>query len=222
MFVGEAPGRKEDKKNEPFVGPAGKKLNEILENIGIPQSWCRFENIVRCVPWKDERNHRKGVRPPKADEITACRRYLELAISKYRPVFIVPLGMSAINFFLPQAKTVGKSRQKRHFVEVPTLKYRYERCVTVTGEDYGARTEGQMKKALASAIRDGYQDLKCEEFTLWPSYHPSAILRSGENKPKHGKFSMSAEALEQMLTEDLRYLYLKARTIVEDNITFRP
>lgn len=100
MFVGIAPGWQEDRDGECFVGKSGKKVEEMLKNVNIPLGDVRFENLVRCVPWKNP--HDKGkVRDPSAEEIEACHHYLLSAISKYEPDIIVPLGKPPTFFFLP-------------------------------------------------------------------------------------------------------------------------
>jgi DNA polymerase len=69
VFVGEAPGEKEDLSGKPFVGRAGRMLDRLLEEEGLPRDSIMITNTVKCRP--------PGNRRPKADEVLACRPYLE-------------------------------------------------------------------------------------------------------------------------------------------------
>ncbi|MDD1755772.1 MAG: uracil-DNA glycosylase [Methanomassiliicoccales archaeon] len=69
VFVGEAPGEKEDLSGKPFVGRAGRMLDRLLEEEGLPRDSIMITNTVKCRP--------PGNRRPKADEVLACRLYLE-------------------------------------------------------------------------------------------------------------------------------------------------
>jgi len=92
-FLGEAPGESEDLLKEPFVGPAGKKLDDILEAaIAKSQTFLRLAifNVVGCFPRTDE-----GFRQPAKDEIEACRPRLEDFLSFSKPRLIVTLGRIA-------------------------------------------------------------------------------------------------------------------------------
>ena len=69
MFIGEAPGRNEDEEGRPFVGAAGRILNDLLKKVGIERSQVFITNIVKCRPPNN--------RVPKEDELNACRPYLD-------------------------------------------------------------------------------------------------------------------------------------------------
>jgi uracil-DNA glycosylase family 4 len=85
VVVGEAPGRQEDLKGEPFVGPAGEMLDKMLENVlGLPRSAVYICNVVKCRP-PDNRN-------PLPDEVAACAPYLERQIRSARPKLLLVLG----------------------------------------------------------------------------------------------------------------------------------
>lgn len=89
MFVGEAPGVKEDLQGSPFVGPSGKLLDQLIEELGIKDYY--ITNVVKHIP-------RKGstVRPPTQEEITSCIPYLEREIELLKPRLIVALGSTAV------------------------------------------------------------------------------------------------------------------------------
>jgi len=92
LFVGEAPGRQEDKKGRPFVGRAGKLLDELLEEIGLEREEVYITNIVLCRPPKN--------RNPKDPEIKNCTGYLDSHIRIVDPDIIVPLGSFATSYIL--------------------------------------------------------------------------------------------------------------------------
>ena len=94
MFFGEAPGREEDVRGEPFVGRAGRILDKAIESAGAERSKVYVGNIVKCRPL----NNRK----PRSDEIDTCTSlYLESEISTVKPRVICALGQTAANHFLP-------------------------------------------------------------------------------------------------------------------------
>lgn len=93
MFIGEAPGRKEDLTGEPFVGAAGKFLNVMLESIGLQRDDVFITSIIKHRP-PDNRD-------PKPAEIKACVPYLLEQIRLINPKIIVLLGRHAMGYFLP-------------------------------------------------------------------------------------------------------------------------
>lgn len=93
MFVGgEAPGYWEDQKGLPFVGRAGKVLDELLEEIGLSRDEIYITNIVKCRPPEN--------RDPTEEEIKACSPYLDRQIDIIRPKVIVPLGRHSMRYIL--------------------------------------------------------------------------------------------------------------------------
>jgi len=94
MFFGEAPGKEEDARGEPFVGRAGRVLDQAIEKAGANRSQVYVGNIVKCRP----PNNRK----PRSDEIETCTSlYLEYEIRAVKPTVICALGQTAANHFLP-------------------------------------------------------------------------------------------------------------------------
>ena len=87
MFVGEGPGEQEDLQGEPFVGPAGKLLDDMLEMIGLDRSRVYIGNMVKCRPPMN--------RDPEEAELAACRPWLEQQMALVRPKIIVCLGRIA-------------------------------------------------------------------------------------------------------------------------------
>ena len=87
LFVGEGPGEQEDLQGEPFVGAAGKLLDDMLSIIDLGRHNCYIANIVKCRPPKN--------RDPHDDEQDACIRYLRNQVALIRPKIIVCLGRVA-------------------------------------------------------------------------------------------------------------------------------
>ena len=96
MFIGEAPGRNEDLLKRPFVGRAGKLLDEALKEIGWPRESVYITNIVKRRPPEN--------RDPFPDEIEAYKPYLTRQIEIINPSLIATLGRFSMNYFLPEAK----------------------------------------------------------------------------------------------------------------------
>lgn len=95
MFIGEAPGKVEDRLGRPFVGPAGKFLDELLESIGLGRKSVFIANMVKCRPPEN--------RDPQEDEMETCRQWLDKQIEIINPKVFVPLGRYALAKFLPTA-----------------------------------------------------------------------------------------------------------------------
>lgn len=103
LFIGEGPGFNEDKQGRPFVGQAGRLLDQLLEEIGLTRSAVFVTNVVKCRPPKN--------RDPEAAEIAACEPFLAEQIEGIRPKLIVTLGRFAMQYFLPGA-AMGRSHGK--------------------------------------------------------------------------------------------------------------
>lgn len=111
MFIGEAPGRSEDEKGKPFVGAAGRILDDLLKKVGIERSQVFITNIVKCRPPNN--------RVPEEDELIACRPYLDRQIALIKPKVICILGRTAYSSILGgssitanRGKIVERSGQK--------------------------------------------------------------------------------------------------------------
>lgn len=95
MFVGEAPGYWEDVKARPFIGAAGKLLDELLSEIGLSRGDIYIANILKCRP-SDNRD-------PSSDEVAACTPFLNRQIQIIGPRLIVTLGRHATSYILSEA-----------------------------------------------------------------------------------------------------------------------
>lgn len=96
VFVGEAPGKKEDEQGRPFVGAAGKFLNEMLGNIGIKRDDVYITNIVKYRP-PDNRD-------PRPEEKQAFWPFLVRQLNVIQPKLVVTLGRHSMGYFLPNIK----------------------------------------------------------------------------------------------------------------------
>lgn len=96
MFIGEAPGQKEDALGRPFVGAAGKFLNEMLASINLKREDVYIANIVKCRPPEN--------RDPLPEEVAACWPWLLEQIQIIQPKLIVTLGRHSMKIFFPKQK----------------------------------------------------------------------------------------------------------------------
>jgi len=106
MLVGEAPGYWEDVKGRPFVGAAGKILDEMLSKAGISRSAVYITNVVRCRPPEN--------RDPLLSEIETCTPYLDRQIKIIKPKFMVTLGRHAASYILAKAGIETEGITKIH------------------------------------------------------------------------------------------------------------
>lgn len=109
MIVGEAPGQEEDRRGEPFVGRAGKLLDEMLLSLELDRGSVFIANILKCRPPNN--------RDPQADEATSCRSYLERQIDFVAPKVIIAVGRIAAQHLLNTDEPIGRMRGKRHMLE---------------------------------------------------------------------------------------------------------
>jgi DNA polymerase len=96
MFIGEGPGFHENEQGRPFVGAAGKFLDELLASIHMKRADVFITNVVKCRP--------PGNRDPLPEELEACNDYLERQLQAINPKVIVTLGRFSMAHFLPNAK----------------------------------------------------------------------------------------------------------------------
>src|ERR687896_2528294 len=99
MLVGEQPGDREDREGRPFVGPAGRLLDEALEEAGIDRSLAYVTNVVKHFKWT-ARGKRRIHAQPSWGEIAACRPWLEAELAVVRPRVLVCLGATAAQALL--------------------------------------------------------------------------------------------------------------------------
>ncbi|HHX58767.1 MAG TPA: uracil-DNA glycosylase [Candidatus Moranbacteria bacterium] len=96
MFIGEGPGKNEDEQGRPFVGAAGKLLDQLIESISLKREDVYIANIVKCRPPNN--------RDPLPEEVATCWPWLEKQIFSIKPKLIIPLGRHSLARFLPNAQ----------------------------------------------------------------------------------------------------------------------
>jgi DNA polymerase len=96
MFIGEGPGFHENEQGRPFVGAAGKFLDQLLAQAGVTRAEVWIGNVVKCRPPEN--------RDPLPEELAACDKYLERQIETINPSIIVTLGRFSMGKFMPGAK----------------------------------------------------------------------------------------------------------------------
>jgi uracil-DNA glycosylase len=111
MFVGEQPGDREDREGKPFVGPAGRVLDNALEEAGIDRGDAYVTNVVKHFKWIPKGKRRIHQRP-NSEEITACRPWLEAELQVVKPKVMVCLGATAARALLGSDFRVTQDRGK--------------------------------------------------------------------------------------------------------------
>jgi DNA polymerase len=109
LIIGEAPGADEDRLGEPFVGRAGKLLDEMLAAIGLDRSRAYIANILKCRPPNN--------RDPKPEEVEACLPFLRRQIELMRPKIVLVVGRVAAQTLLHSHEPVGRLRGRVHRLE---------------------------------------------------------------------------------------------------------
>ncbi len=106
MVIGEAPGADEDQQGEPFVGPAGQLLNNMLLAIGYKRGQVYIANILKCQP--------PGDRDPQPEEVSQCESYLQRQIEMVKPKVILAVGRIAAHNLMKVETPIGKMRGKKY------------------------------------------------------------------------------------------------------------
>jgi DNA polymerase len=132
MIIGEAPGAEEDRRGEPFVGRAGKLLDEMLLAIGEKRESVFIANILKCRPPNN--------RDPSADEAASCRPYLDRQIELVGPKIVLAVGRIAAQQLLQSDAPVGRMRGKVHQLGATPLVVTYHPA-------YLLRSPSQKRKA---------------------------------------------------------------------------
>jgi uracil-DNA glycosylase len=109
VLVGEQPGDQEDLDGRPFVGPAGRLLDQALEEAGIDRKLAYVTNVVKHFKWQP-RGKRRIHQKPNAAEIAACRPWLDAELSVVKPKALVCLGATAAQALLGRQFRVSKER----------------------------------------------------------------------------------------------------------------
>jgi DNA polymerase len=145
MFIGEAPGRDEDLKGEPFVGRAGKLLDSILTAMELTRQDVYIGNILKCRP-PDNRD-------PQPDEMRECMPYLKEQIRLIKPRFICALGRIAAHGLLDTTTPLGRLRGKWHRFEGIPLIVTYHPAALLRFQQYKRPTWEDMQTLMAEYER---------------------------------------------------------------------
>lgn len=106
LIIGEAPGAEEDRQGEPFVGRAGKLLNEMLRAIGLQRETVYIANILKCRPPNN--------RDPRPEEVVSCEPWLKGQIELLQPRVILAVGRIAAQNLLKRDERIGAMRGRRY------------------------------------------------------------------------------------------------------------
>jgi uracil-DNA glycosylase family protein len=113
VLVGEQPGDQEDLAGHPFVGPAGRLLDQALAEAGLDRKSVYITNSVKHFKWEPQGKRRKHKRP-SVTEISACKPWLEAELAAIRPKIVVSLGATAARSLFGRLVQIGKERGKIH------------------------------------------------------------------------------------------------------------
>lgn len=166
MFVGEGPGFNEDQQARPFVGPAGRFLEELLASVGLTRDSVYITNVVKCRPPEN--------RDPLPTEIEACRKYLQRQIELIKPKLIVTLGRYSLAWFFPRdsiSKVHGQLRQKDgvHFLHIyhPAAALRAANLRSLIIEDFRKIPEALERARRSSGSLEPAPEPAAEQMRLF-------------------------------------------------------
>ena len=137
MLIGEAPGFYEDQQGKPFIGPAGKFLDELLGHAGVSRRDVFITNVVKCRP--------PGNRDPEVEELEACDGYLKAQIAAIDPQIIVTLGRFSLAKFIPGVKSMRDVHGRATSYEGRTVVAMYHPAA--------ALHQGSLRKVLEEDFR---------------------------------------------------------------------
>ena len=154
MFIGEGPGYHEDRQGRPFVGPAGKFLDELLATLGVSREEVFIANMVKC--------RTPNNRDPLPAEIATCSKYLDRQLELIKPDLVVTLGRFSLAKFSPKesiTRARGKARKVGSLTVYPVMHpaaalHRQE-LRKVIEDDFKA-IPGVLKEAVGSTGEDQY------------------------------------------------------------------
>lgn len=196
VFIGEAPGAEEDARGLPFVGAAGKFLNEMLASIGWDRSDVYITNIVKYRPPLN--------RDPEPDEIKQFLPYLVKQIEVIRPQIIATLGRFSMSIFLPDAR-------------ISQIHGQPKRIKIKTGTTAGQGTDITKSIQADKAHDSGELGLSAGEsvpVVIMPLYHPAAALYNGSMRETLlADFARLPEILEQIKHKKTQFTPTKQESI---------
>lgn len=138
IFIGEAPGAKEDASGVPFCGRSGNFLNELLDHIGLKREDVYITNIIKCRPPKN--------RDPKDSEIECCKNYIKRQIEIINPKVICSLGRHSMNFIMNNLGIENKETISNLHGKVFKGKYIFIPLYHPAVAIYNSSKKGELKK----------------------------------------------------------------------------
>jgi DNA polymerase len=159
VVVGETPGDVEDKEGKPFVGPAGRVLNDALERIGVDRASLYVTNAVKHFKW-EPRGKRRLHKKPDLREIDACNVWLHMEISRVRPRVLVALGATALRALLGRTVTIDTARRRslRHSLGMPVLASYHPSAILRAEGEHAAHLRTALIEDLTRARTFGASD----------------------------------------------------------------
>ena len=154
MFIGEGPGFHEDRQGRPFVGPAGKFLEELLATIELTREEVYITNIIKCRP--------PGNRDPLPEEVQQCSSWLEQQIELLAPELIVTLGRHSMARFFPK-QTIGKMHGKFGTVDGQKVFAMYHPAAALHQQRLRDTLIEDMKKIPEALVQEDQQQPPEEE-----------------------------------------------------------
>lgn len=148
LLIGEAPGYHEDQQGIPFVGPAGRFLEQLLASIGLDRDQVYITNVVKCRP--------PGNRDPLPNEISNCGKFLTRQLDMINPKIVITLGRYSLARFLPD-ETIGRVHGKTRQVDGLTVFPMYHPAAALHQQRYRQTIIDDMK-AVPSLLKDAPQD----------------------------------------------------------------
>lgn len=147
--MGEQPGDEEDLRGHPFVGPAGRVLDECLEEAGLDRQKVFVTNAVKHFKW-EPRGKRRLHKKPNLREIDACNVWLNREIDSVKPVVLVALGATALSALLSRTMTIDAGRRQalRHRSGVTVLASYHPSAILRARDEYAA----DLRKALVDDL----------------------------------------------------------------------
>jgi uracil-DNA glycosylase len=147
LFIGEAPGEQEDKRGEPFVGPAGELLDRMIEAMGWTRQSVAIVNVLKCRP--------PGNRNPQPDETAKCTPFLDAQIQAIAPRIIVTLGRPAANHVLGRDAPISALRGRFHDRQGVKVMPTFHPAYLLRDPDKKRETWSDLKQVMAELERIG-------------------------------------------------------------------
>jgi DNA polymerase len=159
MLVGEQPGDEEDVRGHPFVGPAGRLLDQCLSVAALERNEIFITNAVKHFKW-EPRGKRRLHKKPDLREIDACNVWLQMEISRGRPHVLVALGATALRALLGRTVTIDSARHQslRHSSGIPVLASYHPSAILRADGEHAVHLRAALIEDLTRARNLGASD----------------------------------------------------------------